>query len=67
MAVDPGQWSPSPPTGRSTGDAASAALHAGASVAGVTAVLPAATMVEGLLRGTVVAVRARHPVAADAG
>jgi NAD(P)H-dependent flavin oxidoreductase YrpB (nitropropane dioxygenase family) len=56
--------SPAPPTRSFTGDVASAALYAGESVSDVTAIVPAATVVQELLRDAAAALRARHAAVA---
>ena len=48
--VDPALRSPAPPTRAFTGDVASAALYAGESVAGVTTIASAATVIDDLVR-----------------
>lgn len=48
--VDPARRSPAPPTRAFTGDVASAALYAGESVAHVTAIAPAAAVIDELVR-----------------
>lgn len=55
--------SPAPPTRSFTGDVASAALYAGESVGDVTAIVPAATVVQELVRDAA-ALRARHAAVA---
>lgn len=59
--------STAPPTRSFTGDVASAALYAGESVGDVTAIVPAATVVQELLRDAAAALRARHAAVAGDG
>jgi NAD(P)H-dependent flavin oxidoreductase YrpB (nitropropane dioxygenase family) len=62
--LDPELRSPAPPTRSFTGDVAAAALYAGESVGDVTAIVPAATVVQELVRDAAAALRARHAAVA---